>query len=437
MEVNCMIKVKEKIRSVVPVIGFLVMAVLLLGLSGQVQAAEMKAGDMITKDNWEQVKNNTFHGDKIEDLVTEKLAWQIQNWELKMELKDYEKFEFPPEMQAYTQQFKDTVKLSDGGRKLENYQAGIPFPDELDPKDPLSAWKVIWNTMYGRHIGDCIRTPNFAYVLVDGKRGYERMQVGEWANYYYKNRTKIPPVPVHETDDNYYLKNLLFFVYPFDIRGLGVLALKYDDERLEQSWAYLRSVRRIRRLSSAAWMDPIGGTDQLYDDQEIWNARPEWYDSFNYLGKKKMLIVRNMPYLIWEEDEKSVIDQFPLMDLKTAPYWQPLSLWEPAQVHVLETIPPKHHPYSKKTIYIDDEEWKPLLSEMYDRKGEFWKFFHVGGAPKPDPWGREWVISVNGHIQDYQKMHCTQWNNSKDFNMNTEGLTVDFFTVDRLKAAGK
>jgi hypothetical protein len=302
----------------------------------------------------------------------------------------------------------------------------------------MVGWKAIWNTMYGRQLGDHVLTPKFSYVYVDMKRGVERMQFGEWGNYYYFNRTKIPPVPVHETEENLYSKALLFFVYPFDVRGIGVLQMNYDDDRMQQNWTYLRAYRRIKRLSSAAWMDPIGGTDMLYDDQEIYNARPEWYDGFNYLGKKKLLTVRNMPYLIWKEDEKSIIDQFPLMDLTTPPYNQPLSLWEPAWTHVIECIPPDYHPYSKKIIYVDDEAWKPLLSEMYDRKGDYWKFFHVGGSPKPcQAFGRPYMMSVNGHISDYQKMHSTQWNNCKDFHMNATGIDEGYFTIERLKAAAK
>mgnify|MGYP000308388747 CR=1 FL=1 len=42
---------------------------LLLGFSGNAQAAEMKAGDWISKDNYEQVKNNTFEGHTIEEIA--------------------------------------------------------------------------------------------------------------------------------------------------------------------------------------------------------------------------------------------------------------------------------------------------------------------------------------------------------------------------------
>jgi len=419
---------------------FLVMGSILFGSPFKL-SAQLKEGDIISKDNWEQVKGQTFDGGfgggKIEEMLTPKLIEQIVNWNLKIRLKNYQRYEFPIECQELTKKYGGTYKLE--GKRLPGYIAGIPFPWEtIDPKDPKAGWKAIWNVLYGRQIGDQMVTPKFGYVFIDGKRGVERMQHGEWANYYYKNRSKVPPVPVHETPDNLYSKNLLFFVYPYDIRGLGMMAIKYDDDRNQQSYAYLRSVRRIRRLSSAAWMDPIGGTDQLYDDQEIYDARPEWYDDFKYLGRKKMLITRNLPYVLWKEDEKGIYEQFPWMDLRTPPFWQPLSVWEPAWVHVIECIPPSYHPYSKKIIYVDEEECKPLLSEMYDRKGEFWKFFHVGGSPKPDEqWGRKFVLSANGHICDYQKMHATAWNNPASFVINPKGISEDYFTVERLRAAGK
>lgn len=419
-------------RSFCLIAGLLV----LVGLCGTGMTAEMKAGDWISKDNYEQVKGNTFEGNTIGDMLTPKLVEQIMKYNLKMQLKNYEKYEFPEQYYKYTEQFKGTVKLEDNGRKLVNYKAGQAF--EIDLQDPLVGWKVIWNTFYGRQLGEVVHTPKFGYVFVDMRRGYERTQWGEWGNYYYKNRLLVPPTPVHETPENLYSKNLLFFVYPFDIRGLGVMALNYDDERLQENWAYLRSVRRVRRLSAAAWMDPIGGTDQLYDDQEIYNARPEWYQDFKLIGKKKLLMPRNVPYDIWKTEEKDLIAQYPRMDLKNPPYCQPIGEWEPADVYILETIPPDFHPYSKKVCYIDAEAWKPLQAECYDRKGEYWKYFNVAGSPKPDlQFGKKYMLSIWGHMIDYQKMHSTNWNNCMDFNMNPKGIDDKFFSTERLMQAGR
>jgi hypothetical protein len=414
---------------------------MVLGLSGTIQAAEMKAGDWISKSNYEQVKGNTFQGHKIEDMIFPKMKEQILQWGLQIQLKEYEKYEYPPVYYEFTEKYKGTVKLEDGGRKISNYVAGQPF--ELDPDDPLVGWKCIWNTFYGRQLGDCIVTPKFGYVFVDMKRGVERTQWGEWGNYYYKNRHIYPPVPVHETKENLYSKNLLFFVYPFDVKGLGVMAINYDDDRLQENWAYLRSVRRVRRLSAAAWMDPIGGTDQLYDDQEIFNAYPAWYQDYKYMGKKKLLIPRNVPYDIWLTEEDSIIDQYPRMDLTNPPYCQPLGEYEPADVHILETIPPDYHPYSKKVCYIDEEAWKPVQAVCYDRKGEYWKYFNIAGSPKPGEKGldrgeeNKYMMSIWGHMMDFQKMHATNWNNCLKFTINPKGIDDKYFSTERLRQAGR
>ena len=80
--------------------------------------------------------------------------------------------------------------------------------------------------------------------------------------------------------------------YPQDIRGLGLFSVRYnqaDSKVPDDSYAYLKSVRRVRRLSGGAWMDPIGGTDQLYDDWDIWDAAPTKYKSNKLIEKRWVL----------------------------------------------------------------------------------------------------------------------------------------------------
>jgi len=36
------------------------------------------------------------------------------------------------------------------------------------------------------------------------------------------------------------------------------------------------------------------------------------------------------------------------IDTEHAPHWNPKFVWEPVDTHVIEAVPPKIHPYSKK-----------------------------------------------------------------------------------------
>src|SRR2546422_503757 len=50
----------------------------------------------------------------------------------------------PNAYRAATQQYSAQVRLSADGFTLENYVAGVPFP-QIDPSDPQAALKIMWN----------------------------------------------------------------------------------------------------------------------------------------------------------------------------------------------------------------------------------------------------------------------------------------------------
>ena len=61
-------------------------------------------------------------------------------------------------------------------------------------------------------------------------------------------------------------KTLFFVTAPYDMKGVGIFTVRYDLPKLEDTWVYVKSVRRTRRLSGGAWMDPVDGLDMLNDE---------------------------------------------------------------------------------------------------------------------------------------------------------------------------
>ena len=181
-----------------------------------------------------------------------------------------------------------------------------------------------------------------AQVLIADK-GLERVQEWFYWRYYMKNRLDRfakGQSPV-EGAGTILTKTLLFATYPHDIKGIGVLSIRWDLPRVEDQWAYIKSVRRTRRLSGGAWMDPIGATDVLQDDITCWNGRPAWYTKIRLLGKRWILAIAHAPY-DHNQAKKGTFEEFPGIDLATWPHWNPSSktrAWEPREVYVIEGIP--------------------------------------------------------------------------------------------------
>ena len=82
--------------------------------------------------------------------------------------------------------------------------------------------------------------------------------------------------------------------YPEDTRGTGVVTVSYDDARLPDVYAYIKAVRRVRRLSSRAWADPLSATDLLNDEAFGMAVDPAWYADWKLVGKRWIMASRSL-----------------------------------------------------------------------------------------------------------------------------------------------
>lgn len=396
-------------------------------------AEEVPPGTVINAANLDAMKDNTFEGKRIGDMIPERNEWQIREHGLTIKLKKSEPHPVDPRWAAATKKYAKDVKFDTATREVSGYKAGMPFP-EIDPADPHAGIKVIWNFNYGVPHGDIQDFRKFAYLLIDGDSGLERTQQWAYIRYYMKSRLGGEPV---KGDGSIYFKQLLFATYPQDIKGLGTFMFRYDTGKRDDVWAYIRTVRRIRRLSGGAWMDPIGGTDQLQDDIEIFNAHPTWYPKYNFLGKKWTLVIANSVQPTWIEEAGSTEEKFPRVDLTNPPYWNPLDEWEPRECDVVEAITPEEHPYSRKVMYFDAMNARPYFSFAYDRKGEFWKSFTFASFKMDSEDGETAIASAWGSSIDFQRRHATIFQSHKTWLINPLDVGEDDVTLGELEAAGR
>lgn len=415
--------------------GAVAMALMASGLlAGYVQAAEVPEGTVISKENLDKIRNETFEGKTIGSMLPEKMEYMIKSQGLTLKIAHSKKIQMDPKYVEATRKGMKAVKFNPADRTMSGWVAGMPFPPEvIKMDDPHAGDKVIWNLRAATY-GATMDLRNISFTFISGDKGVERVQRWQSQRYYMEGRLDGGPTTVG--DGTISQKTYLFATSPQDIRGLGTFSIRYnqpDSAKPDDTWAYLKSVRRTRRLSGGAWMDPIGGTDQLYDDWDIWDAFPTKYRANKLVGKRWVFAIAHSPEVSVDVSKKDSVDEFPSIGLKDAPYYFPAKhiVWEPREVYVVEGTPPPEHPYSKKVVYMEVDFPRPYLGEMYDQKGEFWKYMIFQNRPDVGEDGYKAVMPVVGHVIDVKRRHSTTW--SANMKSNPKGVKATDVSLEKLE----
>ncbi|RJG13635.1 DUF1329 domain-containing protein [Pseudomonas cavernicola] len=394
-------------------------------------AAELPAGTVISAANIDQIKNDTFEGHSIASLLTEKMEWRIRNSGWKLPLAKSQEITLDPRWLKASQANAGKTTINKQTCRVDGWGAGEPFPD-IDMKDPQAAEKLVWNWHLGQLLGDVSQVPLFTQLLIDGKNGIHASPVAEFTRYRMNGR--LTGDSTVEGDGSERGRQLLYFKSPSDMKGVGTYTAMHDSEKVNDVWAYIPAVRRVRRLSGGAWMDPVGSSDQLQDDLDIFNARPCWYPEFKLLGKRWVLAVANSKTGLWNPDGKTFVEKYPILE-ETPPYWNMNNNdFEPREVYVIEAITPSAHPYSKKVMYMDVKFPRFYYAEAYDRKGEFWKFMEIHSYPNNADGD---LRSAGVAVIDFQRNHATlSLIDSATWKTNFPSKASDF-SLQTLQKAGR
>ena len=204
-------------------------------------------------------------------------------------------------------------------------------------------------------------------------------------------------------------------------------------------WVYIKKMRRTRRLSSGGWIDPVAGLDMLYDDIFVLNARPSWYKNFKLLDKRHIFCIPNDHGFNLDKENKDKPEKAYLgIDLKTWPHWNPSTLveWEPRELYIIECIPPRRHPYSKRVVYLDAGDPVLYFADCYDKKGKLSKWVHYTFSTGSDPEGHIVLPSLKGFYIDFIQRHASIHYVHHWF-ANPPDITIDDISLGKLKEAGK
>ena len=398
--------------------------------------ADVSPGDKIDAANVDKVKN----------LISPGLEWCIK-WGFPITIGETKKVEWPQAYKEATEKYSPQVKLSKDGLTVENYVAGQPFPgvDKSDPQFPL---KVMWNYEYGFANGlDDTDLRNFdadtGAIAQGGPMSVERhFLLDHFRRLFWTGRLYVEPKPTKPNPNGLRAQQGLYpILEPFDLKGVGALGQRYtSSSKQDDSWLYLPSLRRVRRLSTAQRSDALFGQDTDVDSYYGYAGHIAWME-WKYLGEQDLLSVQHAQHYPVKWNDK--VD------------WAFDEVWEKRRVHVIEGISKlPQYAYGKRVIFIDKEAWVIPFSDIYDRSGELWKIWINDISMRKKAFDGANAIEYEDEMGfapgivmvDIQLEHATKASLPSGrfpgeqgwyFNQGEKaGITDEWFTVAALVAAG-
>jgi Protein of unknown function (DUF1329) len=286
-----------------------------------------------------------------------------------------------------TQKYSSKVKLGPES-SLVGLRAGQPFPmDKIDCKnDPEAGAKIAWNFVR--------RWEGFGGTPVDFYYSY--WDRGEELPLYYQGTSQgvqlaFRPEPEYDDTDGDVFRNEKRYEAggptvdaPFDARGIMLLTYRYKaaygpkaTAKYDDTWVYVPTLRRVRRISSAQRTDAVSGTDFTFDDLFSFNGIVPQYE-WKCIGTMDILAPAH-----------TKVKAYPYQkDHNFGPYGLSYAddRWEMRHAVKFRFTPRNaDHPYSHKDIYVDVNSMEPLYSFAYDRKGELWKIIWHNHRWSEDP----------------------------------------------------
>ncbi len=396
--------------------------------------ADVQPGDVITKAN----------ADKVKDLLSPGMQWCVQHgWPMK--IIETKPITLRKAFTEATEKYSGQVKLTPDGLGLLNYVAGRPFP-QIDTSDKFAPIKIMHN--YSMQVTlDDLDLRNFdadtGPISDDRPLQVERhFLIDHFRRLAYIGRLYVDPKPEIPNKENFHYKETLHpLIEPFDLKGVGFTYYRYTDPaKQDDSWLYLPSLRRVRRLSTAQRSDALFGQDTDQDSYGGYAGQIAWMD-WKLLGEKQVLGAMHTT-------------NFPVKWVDGATDWAFEGEWEKRNVYVIEgTSKLPQYAYSKRVLYVDKDQFIIPYSDMYDRGGQLWKVWVNNWSFKkeafpgaPIKYDEETVFGPCIVMVDMQLQHATKaslpshrfpgeagwyWHQG-----DKAGTTEDQFTIAELIGSG-
>jgi hypothetical protein len=166
------------------------------------------------------------------------------------------------------------------------------------------------------------------------------------------------------------IENYVYFAYstPAALAGQA-LAITIYTEQPTETFLYFPGQRRVRRMPSYAYDAPQIGFENQYtlDEPYVFNGAMDRFD-WKLVGKKELYVPYNS---FGAYDFSAKFEDVAQKDFIATNHRR----YELHRVWVVEATVKAgmRHLAPKRTFYIDEDSWNPLVADDYDGQGKLWK----------------------------------------------------------------
>jgi hypothetical protein len=348
---------------------------LLSPLSHPPARAEVKPGETLSQENWQQAKG----------LLPETILRRFENGNYQAKIITL------PETLSWGSKFKAASEANTGKFAIDAADSltdkathtyppflyGHPFP-QIDAKDPQAAAKVIYNFSYTlMQMDDADRLSHLYWVAPTSLERHVEFQ-GQLLFYGARASGPIP------NPDATLRKGIIAGVAPQEVYGVITLEWVYlDPQRWNSLWSYVPELRRVRLVAAANGSDSLFGLDIAHDDPYLFSGKVQYF-TWKLVGEQEALVPYTLPNpkLLRRTNKGYQLEtsQDPLVMGWEKDGWKGNAWWPTnynlvkRPVWVIEaTAKDPQYAYSRQVLWIDRELYVAYYKETYERSGQLWR----------------------------------------------------------------
>jgi hypothetical protein len=348
---------------------------LLSAVRAPLAAAEMKPGETLNQENWQQAKNLLPEG------ILHRFAdgsYQAQIATLPTALAWGSKFTSASAANAEKFAVDGAgAFVAKATNTVPPFLYGYPFP-HIDPTDPQAASKVIYNFSYTLMQADDIdRSSVLHWVVptaVQNQVEFQTQLLFQGARF--SGALANPDATLR--------KGIISGIAPAEIFGVMILEWVYlDPQKWNSLWSYIPEMRRVRQLPAFNGSDSLFGSDLAHDDPYLFSGKVEYF-TWKLIGTQEALVPYSpaSPKLLRQEESGYGLEepQEPQVMGWEKAGWKGKAWWPTTMqlvkrpVWVIEaTAKDSHYAYGRQVLWIDRELYTAYYKEAYNRAGQLWR----------------------------------------------------------------
>ena len=352
-------------------------AALLVALLAHRSAAELKAGDVLGPENWQEAQG----------LLPDEFLDCYKRGDFRHQVADFsiERINDDPVFRAAAEENRGRYALDADGSIIDtrtgttpDYVYAWPFPD-IDPKDPQAAMKIVWNYFYTMYYGG--NGHYRADLMWISRHGLDRsVEVDSWFKHYDGQHPRF-----REPDADKELLTQMFAEVraPADVNGILSLSWRYRSaDKRDSNWTFVPALRRVRQVSPSNRSDGFLGSDLTQDDGAYFDGKVQDF-TWKLVGEQDLLVLFDKPSFTDPAQLERLPDGGWRMEIPggarvgfQVPGWNAVA-WCPVQEvlvrrphWVVEAVPKDpYYLFGKLIFRFDKEMFMGSYSSKYDWQG--------------------------------------------------------------------